>query len=370
MSKHRSIITALALVVFAGIAKADPVAPFGVASAYNLIALGTTGVAGTVSTSADVTGRVAAADLVLAGTTIGSSLNSDPWGSLATFGLVSTNGLVAGQTFNMNGGGNAYAPGTNGHINFNDGGSRVTSGSSGIDFNSLRTSLDLETTVLNGLTANGLVGAPTPPGGNPSWLVLKGTSATLNVFNLTAAQFADTNHNIDIEAPVGSTIIVNVAGTNVTLGTGLYYNGHQYSGDDQQGDNILFNFAGAQTVAGAVFCCFGDRAMYKFAASDSAYARSRANNLVLWHAIKQLIQTGFKVLDFGRTSLANDGLRRFKLSWGAKEELITYVRLDSSSGRWTSCRGDRHSDWYSHLSRHLPIRLNNLLGGMIYPHLD
>ena len=133
---------------------------------------------------------------------------------------------------------------------------------------------------------------------------------------------------------------------------------------------VVLARAGAQTVAGAVFCCFGDRAMYKFAASDSAYARNRANNLVLWHAIKQLIQTGFKVLDFGRTSLANDGLRRFKLSWGAKEELITYVRLDSSSGRWTSCRGDRHSDWYSHLSRHLPIRLNNLLGGMIYPHLD
>ena len=249
MSKHRFIVTALALVVFAGIAKADPVAPFGVASAYNLIALGTTGVAGTVSTSADVTGRVAAADQVLAGTTIGSSLNSDPWGSLATFGLVSTNGLVAGQTFNMNGGGNAYAPGANGHINFNDGGSRVTSGSSGIDFNSLRTSLDLETAVLNGLTANGVVGAPTPPGGNPSWLVLKGTSATLNVFNLTAAQFADTNHNIDIEAPAGSTIIVNVDGTNVTLGTGLYYNGHQTSGDSQADDNILFNFADAQTVA-------------------------------------------------------------------------------------------------------------------------
>jgi len=40
-----------------------------------------------------------------------------------------------------------------------------------------------------------------------------------------------------------------VDGTNVTLGTGLYYNGHQTSGDSQADDNILFNFAGAQTVA-------------------------------------------------------------------------------------------------------------------------
>ena len=66
---------------------------------------------GTISTQADVTGRAAAADQILAGTTYGSTLNSDPYGALATFGLVSTNGLMAGQTFNMNGGGNAYALG-------------------------------------------------------------------------------------------------------------------------------------------------------------------------------------------------------------------------------------------------------------------
>ena len=243
-----------ALCVAPTICKADTV-PFGIASAYNLVALGTvngsgnTLIAGTIATNADVNGRVAAADQVLLGTTIGSTLNSDPWGSLATFGLVSTNGLVAGQTFNMNGGGNVFAPGTNGNINFNNGGTRVGTGSSGINFSALRTTLDGETAVLNGLSANGVVGAPTPVGGNPSWLVLEGTSTTLNIFDITAAQFADTNHNIDIVAPVGSTIIVNVSGTNLTLGTGLYYNGNQTSGDSAADANILFNFAGAQTVA-------------------------------------------------------------------------------------------------------------------------
>ncbi len=248
MTFHKVLFTALALSSFAAVAHADSVAPFGIASAYNLLALGSSTLQGTISTSADVTGRVAAADRILAGTTIGSHLNGDPYGSLATYGLVSTNGLVAGQTFNMNGGGNAYAAGSNGSFNFNDGGHRVATGSSGIDFDSLRTSLDLQTAVLNGLAPNGVVGAPTPVNGNPSWLVLKGTSSTLNVFNITAAQFASNNHNIDIEAPVGSTIIVNVAGTNVTLGAGLYYNGNQTSGDSDADSKILFNFANAQTV--------------------------------------------------------------------------------------------------------------------------
>ena len=83
---------------------------------------------------------------------------------------------------------------------------------------------------------------------NPSWLVLKGTSTTLNVFNLTAEQFADAAHNIDIEAPAGSTIIVNVAGNNLTLGAGLYYNGNQTTGDNSDDSHILFNFPDAQTV--------------------------------------------------------------------------------------------------------------------------
>lgn len=254
MTMKKAIFLMSVLCVVPAVCKADAV-PFGTASAYNLVALGTvdasgnTVIAGTIATNADVNGRVAAADQVLIGTTIGSTLNSDPWAAYATYGVVSTNGLIAGQTFNMNGGGNVFAPGTNGNINFNNGGMRVTSGVSGINFTTLRSTLDVETAVLAGLAPNGVVGAPTPAGGNPSWLVLKGTSTTLNVFNLTAAQFADTNHNIDIEAPAGSTIIVNVAGTNVTLGTGLYYNGNQTSGDSEADANILFNFAGAQTVA-------------------------------------------------------------------------------------------------------------------------
>jgi choice-of-anchor A domain-containing protein len=55
-------------------------------------------------------------------------------------------------------------------------------------------------------------------------------------------------HPIDIQAPAGSTIIVNVTGTNLALGTGIYYNENQNSGDSSLNDNILFNFADAQTV--------------------------------------------------------------------------------------------------------------------------
>ncbi len=254
--KLRALVLSLAaLAALPSICRADGVAPFGVASAYNLVALGTvdshgnTLIAGNISTSADVTGRIAAAGIVLTGTTIGSSLNGDPWGSLASFDFVSAGGLNPGEQFSINSHGNAYAPGANGSFNFNGGGHRDTCCSSGIDFDTLRTTLDAQSLGLAALTATGDVLGTNQPGVNPSFFVLKGTSSALNVFTITAAEFADTNHPIDIQAPAGSTIIVNVTGTNLTLGTGIYYNESQNSGDSSLNDNILFNFADAQTVA-------------------------------------------------------------------------------------------------------------------------
>jgi choice-of-anchor A domain-containing protein len=204
--------------------------------------------AGNISTNADITGRVAAVGVVTNGTTIGSNLYSDPWGSLAPYDLVSTGGLNAGAQFNINSHGNVYARGSNGNFNFNGGGHRVGTGSSDIDFDSLRTTLENKSLALAALTATGEVLGTNHSSVNPSFFVLKGTSSTLNIFNINAAQFGDTNHPLDIIAPAGSTIIINVDGKNVTLGTGIYYNDQQNSGDSSANSNILFNFSDALTV--------------------------------------------------------------------------------------------------------------------------
>jgi choice-of-anchor A domain-containing protein len=255
------LLTSLAVVSLVPLAHADSFGPFGVASAYNLVALGTvdslgaTLIKGTIFTQSDVTGRVAAADSISGNLVVGSSLNSDPWGSSATFGLVAGNGLGSGAHVTMNGGGNAFAPGaSSSSFNFNDGGHLVTLGSPGIDFNALRTSLDalsLQLATLNGTAPLGTNQSGFSNSGghyNPSWFVLKGTDPVLNVFNITAARFASVNNPIDIEAPAGSTIIVNVIGTTPSLGTAIYYNGIQHSGDNESDNKILFNFSTATTV--------------------------------------------------------------------------------------------------------------------------
>lgn len=232
-------------------------APFGAASAFNLVALGTvngsggTVIAGNIGTSADVEGRIAAANEITQASTVGGTLGGDPWGSLADgYAIVAGGGLTTGNYINVNGGGNVYAPTNDAHYNWNENpqGVVVSTGPDPIDFTSLRTSLDALTLQLGGLTANGVTGAATPSGGNPSWLVLSGTSATLNVFTVTAAQFASSNHPLDIVVPAGSTVIINVEGTNVTLGTGIYFNGQQEGDGNNDNGDILFNFADASAL--------------------------------------------------------------------------------------------------------------------------
>jgi len=232
-------------------------APFGVASAFNLVALGTvngsggTVIAGNVGTSADVEGRVAAAGTITQLSTVGATLGSDPYGSLAGgYAIVGGTAITESNYINVNGGGNVYTPSNSAHYNWNESpqGHVVTTGSDPINFASLRTTLDSESLYLATLASNGVVGAPTPPGGNPSWLVLSGTSTTLNVFTVTAAEFADTNHPLDIVTPAGSTVIINVEGASDTLGTGIYFNGQQEGDNNNDSGDILFNFAGASAV--------------------------------------------------------------------------------------------------------------------------
>ncbi|MDB6146452.1 MAG: hypothetical protein JWO45_116 [Spartobacteria bacterium] len=128
--------------------------------------------------------------------------------------------------------------------------------------------------------------------------------------------------------------------------------------------------AGLHAVAAAVFFVFGGQALYKFAASDPKFQRARGNNLVIWEAIRHLIDRGADMLDFGRTSLDNAGLRRFKLSWGSDEEMIRYHRFDVAMNAWGPERSNRAGMFYTRIFRSLPLGVNKMAGTMIYPHLD
>lgn len=128
---------------------------------------------------------------------------------------------------------------------------------------------------------------------------------------------------------------------------------------------VLLAMAGDTPVAGAVFFGFGRNALYKFGASSESHLELRPNNLVLWQGIRRCAERGFSSLDLGRTSLDNDGLRRFKLGLGGEECLIHYVRQDFRLGR-VVVTPDRASGWHSRIFRRLPPPLSRLIGNFLY----
>ena len=122
-------------------------------------------------------------------------------------------------------------------------------------------------------------------------------------------------------------------------------------------------------IAAAIFFRFGRNALYKYGASDKRYQALRANNLVMWEGIQSLARNGAEKLHFGRTEQENEGLRRFKLSWNTEEETIDYIRVDRSGSQCLT-HARNGSGFHKRIFGRLPLRLNRLVGSIVYPHLD
>ena len=121
-------------------------------------------------------------------------------------------------------------------------------------------------------------------------------------------------------------------------------------------------------VAGGVYFYFGKEAIYKYGASDIAYQHLRANNLVMWAAIKWFSLNGYRSFCFGRTDVGDEGLRQFKNGWGTTEIILNYYRYNMTDGEFVP--GRNSVGMYSEkLFRRLPPRLLGMIGQILYRHM-
>jgi hypothetical protein len=146
----------------------------------------------------------------------------------------------------------------------------------------------------------------------------------------------------------------------------FFENIHRHILKENQGQIVLAT-QGQVPAAGAVFFHSGRTAIFKFGASAKPLRMLRPNNLVMWEAIKWYARRGFSTLDFGRTSLSNDGLRRYKLGWGTQERRIDYVRYNCQTGSFVTGR-DEVFGWHNRLFKILPVAFGRLIGAALYRH--
>jgi CelD/BcsL family acetyltransferase involved in cellulose biosynthesis len=131
---------------------------------------------------------------------------------------------------------------------------------------------------------------------------------------------------------------------------------------------VIVASCGNRPIAASVYFQSGERAIYKFGASDESFQHVRGSSLVMWEAIKRLARHGARTLDMGRTSVGNEGLRRFKLNWGAREYKIEYVKYDLRQNAFVTDR-DGATGWHNRVFRALPLGLSRMIGAALYRHL-
>lgn len=130
---------------------------------------------------------------------------------------------------------------------------------------------------------------------------------------------------------------------------------------------VLARHKGAP-IAGILCLHLGRHAIYKYGGSDETQQQLRGNNRVMWEAIRHYAEAGYTTLDFGRTSLANDGLRRFKLGWGTAETALNYIRLDGRNGALLNAP-DAATGWHNKVFRSVPLVVSRFLGTLLYKHV-
>lgn len=131
---------------------------------------------------------------------------------------------------------------------------------------------------------------------------------------------------------------------------------------------ILLAIHDRQCVASAVFLHFNGHVMYKYGASDKRYQSLRANNLIMWEAIKTYSSQGARTFHFGRTEPENAGLLQFKKGWGTVEGRLEYSKYDFESKKWASNPGSV-SGIHTHLFSRMPLFALSFVGRVLYRHM-
>jgi CelD/BcsL family acetyltransferase involved in cellulose biosynthesis len=128
---------------------------------------------------------------------------------------------------------------------------------------------------------------------------------------------------------------------------------------------VLLVRSEGRPVAAAVFLAYGDVLTYKYGASDARFLQARPNNLLFMEAIRGGCEGGFRVLDLGRTHWGQEGLRAFKLSWGAEERELRYRHVGGAHSWSAGRRGER---MVAAVIRRSPPLAGRAIGEVLYRH--
>ncbi len=127
----------------------------------------------------------------------------------------------------------------------------------------------------------------------------------------------------------------------------------------------LIAFKDKTPLGGGVFLTFNKKMVFKYSASDSEYRALQPTYAFVWAAMQRGLAEGCTTFDFGRSDKENEGLRRFKMNWGAEEQELAYTIIGARSRARASSRLD---DIVGVVIRNSPKFVCKLSGMLLYRH--
>jgi lipid II:glycine glycyltransferase (peptidoglycan interpeptide bridge formation enzyme) len=137
---------------------------------------------------------------------------------------------------------------------------------------------------------------------------------------------------------------------------------------DRDAGVVVQALVDGRPAAASVYLYRGERAIFKYGASDKRFQNLRVNDLVMWAGIRWLATRGCTKMSMGKTAVDNVGLRRFKQGWGAEEKELRYFKYDLAAGSLVRDR-DAVAGWHNAFFRMMPAMLSRLAGAALYRHM-
>ncbi len=134
--------------------------------------------------------------------------------------------------------------------------------------------------------------------------------------------------------------------------------------------SVLLAEKGKETV-GALLCYkFRDRVSAEFIGIDPLVRNLGVNNLLIWESVRLARSEGYRIFDFGRTSVMNKGLLDFKKRWGTHEQnLSDFYYPAAKAENIATLEQSRKFRWSVKVFEKTPEILYPGLGRFFYKHL-
>jgi len=129
---------------------------------------------------------------------------------------------------------------------------------------------------------------------------------------------------------------------------------------------IALAYSNDRVIAGGIFLHFNKTIVYKYGATDPSYMHTNGNHVLLWDVIRWSSRQGFETMDWGRTDMADEGLRHFKRGWGTEETEVAYSYIGRLPKRQSSGMSKK---LLGTIIRHSPLLVTRVMGELLYRHV-